>query len=374
MEKRMEGRLKFLPVLLLILAMIFATAACGGPATEPEGDAEAETETGTEAEAETSADDLPDFEFSLSLHDPDTSNNGKFMQAWADEINAKTDGHVTITLFPSSALATAQDVGDMVETGGVDIGWIYTAYYKGQFPLTDVTTVPMIGFGNAVSTTETLWDLYEKYDEMQAEWKNYKLLNLYGNPGMLFASNKSPIDSADDLAGRTMRLPAGPITEYVTALKASPVTMAPPELYEALEKNNIDSYVFEPAGITNFNLQEVTEYFTDLPMYNGAFGLVMNWDKWNALPDEYKAIFEETTQRAGSMKAANDFEAAATASREIIAAAGCEWVAVSDENKAGFQDAAADIIAAWPASIAIDGFDAKAFLDDAIATLKGYSE
>ena len=366
----MKERLKFLPVLLLALALIVGTAACGSPAsTESEGDADAEAET------EASATDAADFEFSLSLHDPAMSNNGIFLQAWADEINAKTDGHVTITLYPGGALATAQDVGDMVETGGVDIGWLYTTYYKGQFPLTDVTTVPMIGFGNAVSTTEALWDLYEKYDEVKAEWQNYKLLNLYGNPGMLFASNKSPIDSADDLAGRTIRLPAGPITDYVTALKASPVTMGPPDMYEALEKNNIDSYVFEPAGITNFNLQEVTEYFTDMPMYNGAFGLVMNWDKWNALPDEYKAVFEETTQRAGSLKAAEDFEAAVAAAHETIAAAeGCEWVEVSEEDRQGFQDAAADIIAAWPAGIAIEGFDAKAFLDDAIAIVQAYSE
>jgi TRAP-type C4-dicarboxylate transport system substrate-binding protein len=365
----MERKWKFLPILLLVAAMIFAAAACGSPATsEPEGDAE------TDATTETPETDLPDFEFSLSLHDPETSNNGKFLQAWADEINAKTDGHVTITLFPSEALATAADVGDMVETGGVDIGWLYTSYYKGQFPLTDVTNIPMIGFGNAVNTTNALWDLYEKYEELRAEWAGYKLLNLYGNPGMLFASNKSPIDSPDDLAGRNIRVPAGPISDYVIALKASPITMAPPALYEALEKNNIDSYVFEPAGITNFNLQEVTEYFTDFPMYDGAFGLVMNWDKWNSLPDEFKAVFEEATQRAGSLKAAEDFEAAVAVARETIAGAGREWVSVSDENKAAFQDAAADVIAAWPDSIAIEGFDAKAFLDDAIAIAQSYSE
>jgi TRAP-type C4-dicarboxylate transport system substrate-binding protein len=112
-----------------------------------------------------------------------------------------------------------------------------------------------------------------------------------------------------------------------------------------------------------------------MPMYNGAFGLVMNWDKWNALPDSYKAVFEETTQRAGSLRAAADFEAAVAAAHETIAAAeGCEWVEVSEENRQGFQDAAADIIAAWPDSIAIEGFDAEAFLDDAISIVQSYSE
>jgi TRAP-type C4-dicarboxylate transport system substrate-binding protein len=341
----------------IFLALALFPAACGTDTTDPARQQDAGT-----------------YEFSLSLHDPLTSNNGRFLQAWADEINAKTNGEVIITLYPSGALATAADVGEMVETGGVDIGWLFTSYYKGQFPLTDVTNIPMAGFGDAEITTQALWDLYEKYPQVRAEWEKYKLLNLYGNPGMLFASNVAPIDSPDDLKGLVIRTPAGPITDYVTQLGASPVVMAPPDLYEALQKNNINSYIFEPAGITNFKLQEVTKYMTDMPMYNGAFGLVMNWDKWNSLPTEYQKVFEETTQRAGSLKAAQDFEKAVEAAKKIIAAAGCKIVTVSDDNKAKFEKAAEKIISAWPSTVKVEGLDAKEFLDDAMAISQKYSK
>ena len=310
------------------------------------------------------------YEFSLSLHDPATSNNGKFLQAWADSIYNKTDGHVKITLYYSGSLASAADVGEMVETGGVDIGWVYTSYYKGQFPLTDVTNIPLGGFGDAVITTNVLWDLYEKYDELRAEWARYKVLNLYGIPGMVFASVKNPIDSPDDLKGLTVRSPAGPITTLLTNLGASPVVMAPPDVYEALQKNNINAYIFEPAGITNFKLQEVTKFITDMPLYDGVFGLVMNWDKWNSLPAEYRKIIEGTTQRAGSLAAAQAFSEAAVASHKIIADAGCTWVTVSDEAKAGFQKAADAVIARWPETIKKDNFDAAAYMTDAISMAK----
>ncbi len=225
-----------------------------------------------------------------------------------------------------------------------------------------------------VVSTNTLWDLYDKYPEVQAEWANYKLLNLYGNPGMLFASNEGPVETPEDLKGLTLRTPAGLITDLVTSLGASPVVMAPPDMYEALEKNNINGYVFEPAGITNFKLQEVTKYITDMPLYDGAFGLVMNWDKWNALPPEYQAIIESFCGREGSIKAAEDFSAAATAAHQTIADAGCTWVSVTDEAKAAFQAAADAVSATWPSTITVEGFDAAAYMADAIAIATSYSK
>jgi TRAP-type C4-dicarboxylate transport system substrate-binding protein len=359
----------------MMLALIFSLTACGSDKSDSSGsDSKSSAPPVSAGDSSEAAKDLGTFEFSLSMHDPVTSNNGKFYQAWADEINKATNGHVTITIYGSGSLAAAPDVGEMVETGGVDIGWIFTSFYAGQFPLTDVTTLPMVGFGDSATSTKVLWDLYEKYKELRAEWKNYKLLNLYGNPGMLFASNKSPVKSPEDLQGLVMRTPAGPITTLVTDLGASPVVMAPPHMYEALQKNNINGYVFEPAGITNFKLEEVTKYVTDMPLYDGAFGLVMNWDKWNSLPPEYQKVFEETTQKSGSLAAAQNFSDAATAAHKTMKDAGVQWVTVSDEARARFQKAADVVIAAWPETVKVENFDIEAYMKDALSLAAKYGE
>lgn len=368
-----QKNLRTLIILLTLLALVF-TAACGsggktGPDTTPGTTGQTTAPSGGNGGK---TDEDPYFEFTLSMHDPITSNNGKFYQAWADKISEATDGHVKITIYGSSALASAADVGEMVETGGVDIGWVFTSFYAGQFPLTDVTTLPMSGFGNAVVATNVLWDLYDKYEELRAEWDNYKLLNLYGNPGMLFASVGKPIKTPSDLQGLFMRTPAGPITAFVTNLGASPIVMAPPDMYEALEKKNINSYIFEPAGITNFALQEVTDYITDMPLYDGAFGLVMNWDKWNSLPEKYQKIIEGFCGREGSLAAAQDFNDAAENSRKVIADAGVEWVSLSDADRAKFQEAADSIRKGWAQGLKTPNFDAEAYLNDALELAKKY--
>ncbi len=367
-------KLRNLLIIMLSLVMTLALTACGG-----NGNAEPDaSEPGTSAQPSDSG-NQPDtntgdsFELTLSMHDPVTSSNGQFYQAWADAINEATDGHVTITLFGSSTLASAADVGDMVESGGVDIGWVYTSFYPGQYTLTDVLTIPLSGFGDPVVGTKVLWDLYEKYPELAAEWGSYKLLNLYANPGMIFCSSGAPVDSVDDLNGLVMRTPAGPITDYVDKLGASPIVMAPPDIYEAMQKNNISAYIFEPAGITNFALQDVTEYFTDMPLYDGAFGLVMNMDKWNSLPAEYQEAIMSVSGKTGSISAAEDFENSAAAAKQVITDAGCTFVTVSDTDAAEFQAAADDIAAAWADKNTTSDFDAKAFLDEAVALAEQYA-
>lgn len=364
--------------IVLVFAMVFALSACGTKGTgtaSPSvsgGNSDASASPAVTSPSEAKGDEKPNFELSLSMHDPLTSSNGKFYQQWADAINKATDGHVKITLYGSGTLASAADVGAMVESGGVDIGWVYTSFYKGQFPLSDVLTLPLSGFGDPVVGTNVLWDLYEKYPQLASEWDSFKLLNLYANPGMIFCSSDKPIDSADDLNGLVLRTPAGPITDYVTKLGASPIVMAPPDIYEAMEKNNISAYIFEPAGVTNFKLQDVTKYFTDMPLYDGAFGLVMNLDKWNSLPKEYQEAIMSVSGKAGSLKAAEDFKSSAEAAKTVIKDAGCTWVTVSDADFAAFQATADEISTGWAQKNTTDKFDGKAFLDEAIALAEKY--
>jgi TRAP-type C4-dicarboxylate transport system substrate-binding protein len=352
----------FVVIAILAFAAVFATA-CGDKEDTPPADTPS---------ANTDEQPLEPVSLSMSMHDPETSNNGKFMADWAREVNEKTNGGVTINITYSGGLFSSKDVGQAVQTGSVDIGWMYTSYYPEQFPLTDVTTIPFAGFGDPVITTNTLWDLYDKYPQLAQEWSNYgRLLDLYGNPGMLFASTEKEIQAPADIKGLTISAPAGFITEYVKALGGVPVVIEPSGLLEAVQKNNIRAYVFEPIGITNFKLETATKYFTDFPIYDGAFGLVMNQAKFDSLPQEYKDVILETTQRTGSLKAAEDLKTVAENSKKVISDAGGIWIEVRDKD--AWVKQAVPMQEAWPGNVKLDGFDAEAFLGDAINIADSYN-
>lgn len=323
--------------LILALAMVFALCltGCGGG-----GDNE-NTNTGSEntgsVENTGSGDTDKVYTLRFSAHDPETSDIMVAAQAYFDEIERVTDGHVKVEGYYSAVLAGVAAVGDMVTSGGVDMGWVYTSYYPTQFTLSDVITLPMQGFGDNVVATNVLWDLYETVPEMAAQWDNeYKVLQLYANPAMKFMFNDR-ITSVDQIKGLNIRVPAGAITDVLAAWGAAGVTMGPPDIYEAMEKKNVDGYIFEEAGCNSFTLYEVTPYYLDMPMFVGAFSIACNWDSWNALPAEYQEAIESISTREASLASAEAFASAVDKGRQ----------AALDGGKTEFLTPTEDEIAGW---------------------------
>jgi TRAP-type C4-dicarboxylate transport system substrate-binding protein len=287
-------------------------------------------------------------------------------QAYFDEIEEVTDGHVVVEGYYSAVLAGVSAVGDMVSSGGVDMGWIYTSYYPTLFTLSDVITLPLQGFGDNVAATNLLWDLYETVPEMAAQWDNeYKVLQLYANPAMKFMFSEK-ITTADQIKGLNIRCPAGAITDVLAAWGGSGITMGPPDIYEAMEKKNVDGYIFEEVGCNSFSLYEVTPYYLDMPMFVGAFSIACNWDSWNALPQEYQDAIQSISDRDASLASANAFKGALDDARAIAADAGVEFVTPTDAEIATWAVEADKYAASWAEGITSSiGIDGAAYLQNA---------
>ena len=359
--------------LILALAMTFALTLTGcSNNNQPSGG-----ESGTPAETGGGAPAGEDITLRFSTHDPETSKIMIAAQAYFDEINAATDGHVTVDMLASAVVASAATVGDMVSSGGVDMGWVYTSYYPTQFTLSDVITLPLQGFGDNVAATEMLWDLYETVPEMAAQWDNeYKVLQLYANPPMIFET-KEPISSVEDIHGMTIRCPSGAITDILADWGASGISMGPNDIYEAMEKNNIGGYIFEVVGTSSFSLQEVTNYYLDMPLYTGPFAIAMNWNSWNNLPAEYQEAIDSVSGREASVVSAQAFEDAMIEATELIKASNGsngqpgEFITPTDEEIAGWKVAADAYAQEWcdniTESTGVDGHEYLAMAQEIIA-------
>lgn len=351
----MRKRISILLVLSMLLMLCAGMSGCGS--------------TGSDSAA-ASTDEV--YELTMTMHDGQQSSQYIYLQSWADEVEKATEGHVKITIYAGATLSAAADVADKVMAGAVDIGWLYTAYFAGQCPLTDVINLPMQGFGEPISTTEALWDLYEKYPEVQAEWSRFKLLMLYGNPGMILCSADKPLTSTEDLKGLSVRCTSGAITDVLSAWGASPVTIPTTDLYESLEKKNITSYIFEPSGIKTWSLYELTKYYTDVELYDGPFAVIVNLDSWNKIPAEYQEIIEGLSGREASVAAAEAFAADVEEGRKLIEENGGVFLEMTDEEYAGFCVEADKYAEQWAKDLSTDSFDAAAYLADAKASVAGY--
>ena len=331
------------------------TGSSGGSTDPGTGGSTTPSDSGT-------ADPGQTYELSFTIHDPATSSKTQKYEELAAAVKEATNGAVNITVFSGGTLVASTDVADMVEGGGADMGWLFTTFFPGQFPLTEVISLPMV-FTDSITATKTLLALYEQSPDLQEELSRYKILSLYCNPINYVYSNK-PVHTVEDMAGQQLRAPSGVPTDMLTAWGAVPVMQGPGDVYQSVEKAVLDGCTFEWSGFDDFRLWEVIKTCTEIPVYCGIFLTVMNHDSYNNLPAEYQEILDEIW---GSYDVSLEFaqvfmddfeEAYANAD-----AAGMEIIVPDEEALAGFQVAADQYIADWVTKNTTDSFDAQAYLD-----------
>ena len=304
-------------------------------------------------------------DLSFSIHDPAQSAKTQFYYRLADKAREVSDGRVNITVYPGGTLLAATDVAEGILSGAADIGWLFTTFFPGQFPITEVVTLPFI-LDNNITGAKVLHDLYRESEAMRNELSKYKVLQLYCNP-INHIFSLEPIRTVSDLRGKTLRATAGVPTDMLTLWDANPILQGPGDIYQSIQRGVINAFVFEWSGVDGFNLGEVVNYCTEIPFYVGVFLCVMNLDKWNSLPEDVKAVLEEVwigPNFQASMEMADIFYAdmlhgrnRATQTQNVIT------ITPTAEELATFKPAIDKYIAGWIQRMTTDTFDAQAYVN-----------
>jgi len=210
------------------------------------------------------------------------------MERWKKEVETRTNGQVVVNTYPGGTLLDAKGMMDGVIAGTADIGCLCMAYQPGRFLVTNATALP-VGFPNAQIASLTLWDIYNKYKP--EAFAKVKVLTMFTcAPANIYA--KVPVKNLDDLEGLQLRASGG-VAQVLKALGANPVGMPQSETPEALQKGVVKGAASSLETLKDFKYAELCRYVTMLngPVY--PFAVVMNMDKWNSLPKDVQAVFEE---------------------------------------------------------------------------------
>jgi len=104
---------------------------------------------------------------------------------------------------------------------------------------------------------------------------------------------KKPAKTIDDFKGLKIR--SIPIyLPLIERLGASPVTMAPAEVYPALERGVVDGFGWPWAQVEPQRLYEVSKYIVEPGFFTVREVLIMNLATWNRLSAEHKKLLAET--------------------------------------------------------------------------------
>lgn len=287
------------------------------------------------------------------------------MQWWAEQVEERTDGRVTVEFFHGGSLLDATDTLPGIGDGRAELGHVSHFYHPDELPLSAVSELPFF-VNNPQVQTRTLNELYETNEDFRAEWEAMGVHVLHFNPsGVIIIGGSQPLAGPDDLAGLQIRA-VGHAAQALDAVGANPIAMPAPEIYESLQRGAIDTYSSFPFEvITAFQLQEVAPYVVDPGLGNYLMTAApITKEVWDSMPQDIRDILEEVSRELLDGPVWDIYSQVEEDVCDAILDAGGEISRFSDDDVSEWENAVRDdLTAEWLQEVEGRGLDGEAFLD-----------
>jgi len=299
-------------------------------------------------------------DLSYSIFFPPSHIQCKTAEAWAEEIEKRTDGKVKVTIYPAGTLTKAPQCYDGVVNGLSDIGMSCFAYTRGRFGLLEGIDLPL-GYPSGLVATRVATEMVLKYKPKEVSDVHVLYIHAHG-PGIL--ASRKPVRELKDLAGMKVRA-TGLSSKIVQSLGGTPVAMSQPETYEALQKGVVEATFCPVETLKGWKQGEVINSITDSSVigYTTAMFVVMNQSAWDRLSPELQEVFTQVSNEWVD-KHGQAWDQADEEGMVLINKLQREVIKLSEEEKQQWKDAVQPILDEYITKTAEQGLPGKEFLAD----------
>ncbi len=226
------------------------------------------------------------------------SHYGVAVDAFAREVEKRTNGRYKIQNFYSGALGAERESIEAVQLGTLDLTMTSTGPIPNFVPEVAILDIPFL-FKDYAHARATLDGPIGQ--EMLTKFPSKGIVALaWGENGFRhMTNNKHPVNSPDDLKGLKMRTMENPV--HMQAYKAFgiiPTPMAFTEVFTALQQGTVDGQENPLSVISAAKFDQVQKYMTLTGHVYSPALILMNKGKWDKLSAADKTAFAESAKEA----------------------------------------------------------------------------
>ncbi len=224
------------------------------------------------------------------------------LKYWMETVTKATNGQVEFQHYPAEQLGKAKDLLALTLSGVADIAYVAPAYVPEKMPLTAVAELPEI-FPSSCVGTRAYWSLAKDGFLFQKEYapNGVRLLFTLAIPPYQLWMRKN-FQTLKEMENTKIRTAGGAMDLTIRHLKAVPVRMPAPEMYEAFSRGTLDGGIFSFASCMSYNWQDVLKCATVGQNFGTAMlTYLISEKRWKTFPPNVQKAMEEaneaTTQR-----------------------------------------------------------------------------
>lgn len=290
------------------------------------------------------AQDHPKMQVRLAHYIAGNAVQSRVDEWWGKEIERRTGGAVKVAFFWSESLGKATELLDLVGSGSIEMASLSPAYYPARLPYSAVTHLPMVLKDNRQAQLLQT-DLMAQPALVNENRRNKVVPLMWHSLPTYHLFCSKPIRSMADFKGAKLRSFGEYLPVLWKSVGAVGVTVLPSEIYEGLQRGNIDCAYLSVDVATNLKLHEVAKYMVDLNFGAiSAWPIYVNADFWAKLPEPTRKVISEVSSEAAARDREAVFEAA-SAGFETMKKNGVQVVEFKEPE--AFRKAAPDMLATW---------------------------
>ncbi len=281
-------------MVMLMAVMVVFLAACGD-----DGDADATADANNDNDnGEATGESSETYSFKLAHITPTSHMWHEAAEKFGEELDERSDGRMSLEIYPASQLGTEADMVQQIEAGSIDFGFITAAYLSSRSD------------AFAAWFTPYAFDSLEEVHEARKSDIAKKILGTLDEQGLvgldyLFAGQRvmlfkdTEVRAPEDMEGMTLRVtPSPPMQDFYRFTGAASEGLPLPEVYAAVQTGVIDGMDMDlDATITN-NYHEVVEYGAVTNHMVWPAVALANQDVFEGMPEADQQIIREALEAA----------------------------------------------------------------------------
>ncbi len=337
MKKRFAG---------MVLSLVMAAGLITGCGEKAESSSN-ETSQGTAGEVSQETEGVQAAEgnfdtvsLRLSCNGTDMGNDTKAAKLFAEKIQEKSGGKVTVTVFPNDQLAGGNmSKGlEMLCDGTVDIDVHSTSIIAALDNSLMVSTLPWL-FPDYQAAEDAFYGAGGEYIDSVLQQKGLYYLGAVHNGFKAMTNSKRPIQKPEDLNGLKIRVPGGEFfSAFYETFGASPQAMSWSEVFTALQQGTIDGHDNSLSTINSANVQEVQKYISLSRHTYEAFTFMANAQKFDSLNADTQNLIRECVEEATKEINQQIIADEDTLAEKFQQENGCELYTFTEEDMAAFKE------------------------------------
>lgn len=217
-------------------------------------------------------------------------------------IEERSEGELTVQLFPNSQLGSDEDVVEQIRSGA-NIAILIDAGRLSEYqPELGILSAPYLVEDYSDYHQITNSPLYLDWVESLADSSGLRLLNYNWFQGTRQMLTQKEVNTPEDLRGVRVRTINSPV--WVNTIEAMGATATPlpwSEVYSALQLGSIDGAEAQLTGAEGQNLHEVITHIALTNHIHLMTGIATSEQWYQSLPEELRTILDEELLKAGEV-------------------------------------------------------------------------